>query len=201
VGTAPTTDRSLVVIELGGGNDTLSTIVPLSSRYRDLRPTTAIDNPIPIDREIGLHPALTTVVGISDASGLASNFPWWVDDPRDFAGVWSGFAPANVPIEQLDPIRRAISTTASAQTKLQRSLKPLQDTLGSFEVDSQTLEGQLALAGALIASDVDPRVIYVHGNTDFDTHEDQITQHGELMGQLDRGLAHFFKYLVIRSEY
>jgi len=269
-GTIAATDRSLVVIELGGGNDTLSTIVPLTSRYRDLRPTTAIDNPIALDGEIGLHPALTTiadrysrgqvaiveglgipdpdlshfvsmrrwwdgtatpdhtgwlgryldasvgyehvlagisvgpapspamlgngsyVVGISDANGLASDFPWWVDDPRDFAGVWSGFAPANIPIEQLDPIRRAISTTASAQGKLQRSLKPLQDTLGSFEVDSYTLEGQLALAGALVASDVDPRVIYVHGNTDFDTHEDQLAGHGELMGQLDRGLSHFF---------
>ncbi|MCP3994064.1 MAG: DUF1501 domain-containing protein [bacterium] len=269
-GTLPTTDRTLVVIELGGGNDTLSTVVPLSSRYRDLRPTTAIENPIRLDSEIGLHPELATlagmydsgrvaiveglgmenpdlshfvsmrrlwdgsdtpdhsgwlgryldasvgyeqilagisvgpgpsqammgkasyVVGISDTSGLASGFPWWVDDPRDFAGVWSGFAPVNVPMNELDPVRRAIANTARAQHQLQSSLQPLEDTLQMLEVDTYSLEGQLALAGALIASDVDARVIYVHGNTDFDTHENQGWRHSELMGQLDRGLNHLF---------
>lgn len=269
-GTVPTTDRTLVVIELGGGNDTLSTVVPLSSRYRDLRPTTAIEDPVALDSEVGLNPALATVatmyeagnvavveglgvpnpdlshfvsmrrwwdgsetpdhsgwlgryldasvgyeqilagisvgpgpsqamlgkasysIGISDTNGLASDFPWWVDDPRDFAGVWSGFVPVDVPVIELDPVRRAIANTAEAQLRLQRSLKPLQDTLDVLEVDTWSLEGQLALAGALIASDVDPRVIFVHGNTDFDTHEDQTWRHAELMGQLDRGLSHMF---------
>lgn len=269
-GTAPRTDRTLVVIELGGGNDSMSTIVPLTSRYRDLRPTTAIDDPIRLDAEVGLHPALATVaqryndgqvaiveglgmpnpdlshfvsmrrwwdgtvtpdhtgwlgryldaavgyeqilagisvgpgpsqamlgtasyvVGISDTDGLASGFPWWVDDPRDFAGVWSGFAPAHIPVSELDPIRRAIATTAAAQNRLQRSLQPLQDALDAIEVNTYSIEGQLALAGALIASNVDPRVIYVHGNSDFDTHENQQYRHGELMGELDRGLNHLF---------
>jgi uncharacterized protein (DUF1501 family) len=269
-GAVPTTDRTLVVIELGGGNDTLSTVVPLSSRYHDLRPTTAIENPIVLDSEIGLNPELSNlarmyedgtvaiveglgmanpdlshfvsmrrwwdgsetpdhsgwlgryldasvgyeqvlagisigpgpsqammgkasyVVGISNSYGLASDFPWWVDDPRDFAGVWSGFVPADVPLGELDPVRRAIANTAGAQLRLQDSLKPLQDTLEVLDVDGYSLEGQLALAGALIASDVDARVIYVHGNTDFDTHEDQTWRHTELMGQLDRGLGHLF---------
>ncbi|MCP4965602.1 MAG: DUF1501 domain-containing protein [bacterium] len=269
-GTVPVTDRTLVVIELGGGNDSLSTIVPLNSRYRDLRPTTAIEDPIRLDGDVGLHPALTTVadryssgqvaiveglgipnpdlshfvsmrrwwdgtstpdhtgwlgryldasvgyehilagisvgpgpsqallgsasyvVGISDTNGLASGFPWWVDDPRDFAGVWSGFAPAHIPVSELDPVRKAIAATATAQNRLQRSLQPLQDALDAIEVDTYSIEGQLALAGALIASDVDPRVIYVHGNSDFDTHENQQYRHGELMGQLDRGLNHLF---------
>lgn len=269
-GTVPVTDRTLVVIELGGGNDSLSTIVPLTSRYRDLRPTTAIDDPIRLDNEVGLHPALATVaerynngqvalveglgtpnpdlshfvsmrrwwdgtatpdhtgwlgryldasvgyeqilagisvgpgpsqallgtasyvVGISDTNGLATGFPWWVDDPRDFAGVWSGFAPAHIPVGELDPIRRAISATAAAQTRLQRSLQPLEDALDAIQVDTYSIEGQLALAGALIASEVDPRVIYVHGNSDFDTHENQQYRHSELMGQLDRGLNHLF---------
>lgn len=272
-GTVPTTDRTLVVIELGGGNDTLSTVVPLSSRYRDLRPTTAIENPVALDSEIGLNPELATVarmyeagnvaiveglgmpnpdlshfvsmrrwwdgsetpdhsgwlgryldasvgyeqilagisigpgpsqammgkasysVGISDTNGLASDFPWWVDDPRDFAGVWSGFVPINVPVRELDPVRRAIANTAEAQLRLQRSLKPLQDALEVLEIDTYSLEGQLALAGALVASDVDPRVVFVHGNTDFDTHEDQVWRHAELMGQLDRGLSHMFSIL------
>ena len=272
-GSIPATDRTLVVVELGGGNDSLSTVVPLTSRYRDLRPTTAIADPIVLDSDIGLHPNLagvaglyrdgrvavvqglgidkpdlshfvsmrrwwdgtdkpdftgwlgryldaavgyeqvlggisvgpapspamlgsaSYVVGIADASGLASGFPWWVDDARDFAGVWSGFAPASVPLERLDPIRRAIATTALAQRQLQQSLVPLERALDKLEAGTTSLEGQLALAAALIASDVGPRVIFVHGHTDFDTHEDQVGRHGEMMAQLDRGIGHFFRIL------
>lgn len=136
-----------------------------TARYRDLRPATAITDPVVLDSDIGLHPNLagvaglyrdgrvavvqglgidkpdlshfismrrwwdgtdkpdftgwlgryldaavgyeevlggisvgpapspamlgtaSYVVGIADASGLASGFPWWVDDARDFAGV------------------------------------------------------------------------------------------------------------------
>ena len=272
-GSIPVTDRTLVVVELGGGNDSLSTVVPLSGRYRDLRPTTAITDPIALDAEIGLHPNLATVaglygegrvavvqglgverpdlshfvsmrrwwdgtdhpdftgwlgryldatvgydqvlggisvgpapspamlgtasyvVGISDAAGLASGFPWWVDDPRDFAGIWAGFAPATVPVAELDPIRRAIATTALAQRRLQDSLVPLERALAAAEADTRSIEGQLALAAALVASDVQPRVIVVHGNMDFDTHEDQLGRHGEMMAQLDRGVGHFLSIL------
>ncbi len=270
-GSVPLTGRTLVVIELGGGNDALSTVVPLTGRYRDLRPGTAIDDPIVLDAEIGLHPELRTVadrfragqvaiveglgieapdlshfmsmrrwwdgtdspdhtgwlgryldasvgydhvlagisigpgpspsmlgnasfvVGISDADGLGSGFPWWVDDIRDFAGIWNGFAPAGVPMTELDPITRAIATTATAQMSLQRSLDPLATTLGRMEVDTYSLEGQLALAGSLVASDVEAKVVYVHGNVDFDTHEGQRDRHGALLGALDRGLGHFFQ--------
>jgi uncharacterized protein (DUF1501 family) len=269
-GSVPPTDRTLVVVELGGGNDSLSTVVPLTGRYRDLRPTTAIEDPIEIDGEIGLHPALETVaaryatgnvaiveglgtpvpdlshfismrrwwdgtdqpdhtgwlgryldasvgyeqvlagisigpgpspamlgaasyvVGIADAQGLASGFPWWVDDVRDFAGIWNGFAPADVPVAELDPIRRAIATTSAAQMRLQRSIDPLTRALESRSVDGSSLEGQLALAGALVASDIDPRIVYVHGNVDFDTHEAQLERHATLMASLDAGLGHFF---------
>jgi uncharacterized protein (DUF1501 family) len=269
VGSVPSVDRTLVVVELGGGNDTLSTVVPASGRYRDLRPTTAIEDPIEIDDEIGLHPELATVadlyrrgqvaivegvgapdpdlshfismqrwwaggrdgdaptaptgwlgryldaavgyenplagiavgpgpspallgaasfaVGISDAQGLSSGFPWWVDDVRDFTGIWQGFAPADVPLSELDPVRRAIASTAAAQGRLQAGLAPLATAMEREEVDLGSLEGQLALA----ASDLAPRIVYVHGNVDFDTHEDQVTRHGELMAALDRGLARF----------
>lgn len=269
-GTVPTTNQTLVVVEMGGGNDTLSTVVPASGRYRDLRSTTAVEDPIEIDAEIGLHPALETiaaryrngdvaiveglgvpdpdlshfvsmrrwwdgtaepdhtgwlgryldasvgyervlaglsvgpnpspamlgsgsfVVGLSDPDGLASGFPWWVDDVRDFVGVWSGFAPAGVPVSELDPVRRAIANSSRAQRTLQRSIRPLQGLMSSSEAAWDTLEGRMALAAGLIASDVDPRVVFVHGNTDFDTHEDQLAVHGGLMQELDRGIARFF---------
>ncbi len=271
VGSVPDVDRTLVVLEFGGGNDSLSTVVPASGVYRDLRPTTAVEDPIELDAEIGLHPELVNVadlyrrgsvaiveglgiaapdlshfvsmrrwwdgteapdqtgwlgryldaavgyeqvlagvsigpgpspallgnssfvVGISDATGLASGFPSWVDDSRDFAGAWSGFAPAEIPVAELDPIRRAIAATAQAQIQLLAGLDPLTRVMERIEVDTYSLEGQLALAGALTASDVRPKVVYVHGNVDFDTHENQLSSHADLMGQFDRGLGHFFE--------
>lgn len=270
--------RSLIVIELGGGNDALSTVVPLSGRYRDLRPTTAVTDPRPLDAEAGLHPRLKNVarmyeagevaiveglgmskadlshfvqmrrwwdgapdsdhtgwlgryldatvgyeqvlagisigpgpspamlgrnsyvVGISDASGLGSGIPWWVDDARDFMGIWSGFAPADVPVSELDPVRQAIAASAGAQRQLSAGLSPLARTLEGLEVEAYSLEGQLALAAALVASDVHPQVVYVHGNVDFDTHEDQLGRHAELMGQLDRGIGHARDILTAAGE-
>ena len=135
------------------------------------------------------------VVGVSDPDGLASGFPWWVDDVRDFVGVWSGFAPSSIPVQDLDPVRRAIANTARAQQTLQRSIRPLQGLLSEGEIGWDTLEGRMALAAGLIVSEVNPRVVYVHGNTDFDTHEDQLSLHGELMGELDRGIARFFEII------
>ena len=53
------TDRTLVVVELGGGNDGLSTVVPIAdAAYPSLRPTLAVADPIPLDATIGLNPKL-----------------------------------------------------------------------------------------------------------------------------------------------
>lgn len=272
-GSVPDVDRTLVVVELGGGNDGLATVVPLGAdhgRYRDLRPTLAVDDPIELDGGIGLHPALGTVaeryragtvavveglgteqpdlshfvsmrrwwdgteapdgtgwlgryldaavgfddvlagvsigpgpspatlgagsftVGISDTAGLASGMPWWVDDVRDFVGIWSEFAPADVGVSDLGPLHRAIAAAAQAETRLRHDLEPLAGPLGALDaegVEIGSLEGQLALAGALAASDVAPKVVYVHGAVDFDTHDDQLDRHSALMAELDRGLA------------
>jgi uncharacterized protein (DUF1501 family) len=51
--------HTLVVIEMGGGNDGLNTVVPLNDgTYNDLRPTLAVTNPIDLDGQVGLHPNL-----------------------------------------------------------------------------------------------------------------------------------------------
>lgn len=65
-------DRTLVLIQLKGGNDGLNTIIPMAmyDRYAELRPTTrindsgqgayiALDNTLPNDKQVGLHPAMT----------------------------------------------------------------------------------------------------------------------------------------------
>ena len=102
------TGRTLVVLELGGGNDGLSFVVPHADRrYRDLRPTLGIDDPLDLDGEIGLNPALTSlaaewgagrlavVEGIGypnpDLSHFASLAVWWSGDPDAAGGAgWLG---------------------------------------------------------------------------------------------------------------
>lgn len=276
-GTVVPPDRTLVVIEMGGGNDSLSMVVPHADpRYHDLRRSLAIDDPIDLDGEIGFHPALTElaagyrrgrvaivegvgtehpdlshfvsmrrwwdgteqpdgtgwlgrfldsaggsseplagitigpgptpamlgldtyVVNVADASGLAAEVPWWVDDRDELMGLWRGFAPAAVPDPVLDPVRRAIAVTADADQRLRRSLRPLEAAIETGRVpaeESGTLSGHLQLAAALIASEARPRVLYVHGFGDYDTHEDQSGRHGALMADLDRGLAAFWATL------
>ncbi len=87
-------DRLLVVIELSGGNDGLSTIVPESGRLRDLRPGLLPDGLELADLIAGtqLHPALAPVRdrGLAVLQGIGSSVPdgshfemerrWWVGD-------------------------------------------------------------------------------------------------------------------------
>ena len=102
------TDRVLVVVELGGGNDGLSMVVPhANDKYHDLRRTTNIDNPIDLDGSIGFHPnmeglasrydsgqvAIVEGVGVPnpDLSHFTSMDRWWTGAPdsSDSAG-WLG---------------------------------------------------------------------------------------------------------------
>jgi len=69
-------DRILVLIQLKGGNDGLNMIIPAADydRYVALRPTTHIeenafiplDNTLPADSQVGLHPAMTAVKQMYD---------------------------------------------------------------------------------------------------------------------------------------
>ena len=58
--------RTLVVVELAGGVDVLSAIVPADGRYRDARPTLAIaeDEIVGLGHRsgAGLHPALASLL-------------------------------------------------------------------------------------------------------------------------------------------
>ncbi len=81
--TAPTTlpigsigqsmaERTLVILEMGGGNDGLSMVVPhANDRYYDLRSSTAIGDPLELDNEIGLHPALVGLAARYEAGQVA----------------------------------------------------------------------------------------------------------------------------------
>ncbi len=62
----------LVILHLGGGNDGLNTVVPRAdSRYRSLRRSLAITNPLPLSATHGFHPALAKLRGRYDAGKVA----------------------------------------------------------------------------------------------------------------------------------
>ncbi|MDH3305995.1 MAG: DUF1501 domain-containing protein [Acidimicrobiia bacterium] len=102
------TNRTLVVVELGGGNDGLSMVVPhATDAYYDLRRQTAIVDPIDLDGFIGLHPNLSylaesfrqgdlaIVEGVgypdSDLSHFVSMATWWTASPGfDIHTGWLG---------------------------------------------------------------------------------------------------------------
>ncbi|MBL1077873.1 DUF1501 domain-containing protein [Nocardia sp. 2] len=98
--------RKLLMIEMAGGSDGLSMTVPYTdSRYRDLRPTTAIaaKDVHPIDGALGFHPNLARLaaggasvipgVGIvkPDMSHFEMLHRWQVGDPDGGARTSTGF--------------------------------------------------------------------------------------------------------------
>jgi len=96
-GTAgPITDRTLVIVEMGGGNDGLNMVVPhATNTYYDLRRDLAIETPLDLDGEIGLHPDLTFIANRFGAGDVAVVEGVGYPDPNlsHFASMatwWSG---------------------------------------------------------------------------------------------------------------
>lgn len=102
---AATASRALVVIELSGGNDGLSTVVPHGdTAYRRLRDATAIDAAelVRIDDTFGFHPQLAPCaarlaalhgVGTPDPSGshFEMSARWWAGDAAGTGHLATGF--------------------------------------------------------------------------------------------------------------
>ena len=73
-GAAPMGNRTLVIVQMAGGNDGLNTVVPANDgRYYQLRGNLAIpqNDVLPIDRQVGFHPSLTAFKELWDEGVLA----------------------------------------------------------------------------------------------------------------------------------
>lgn len=72
--TGPNSKRSLVVVQLGGGNDTLNTVVPYGDpTYYQVRPTIAIPkgDVLALNELVGFNPALGAFKGLYDSGQMA----------------------------------------------------------------------------------------------------------------------------------
>lgn len=116
--TASTDRRRLVVVQLNGGNDLLNTLPPSDGRYRDARPSIAVDEDGLVAlggvSEVALHPGLAPLAALWDAGELAfirgigfaepnrSHFVsmdrWWRADDLSAPG-WLGRVLDGLPTE------------------------------------------------------------------------------------------------------
>jgi len=135
---------------------------------------------------------------ISDATGLAPRLPAWVGSPDDLLAVWSGFAPGRVdPAALTGRVQGAIDATTSARHELDRMLGEGRDHAPSPGRAGASRGGAypggavelLTLAGELAAAPDAPRVVYVNGLGDFDTHQGLQQRHPALLGAVDDGFA------------
>jgi uncharacterized protein (DUF1501 family) len=97
-------DRVLVVLQMGGGNDGLNTVVPYADpAYHDNRPTLGVtpDKVLKIDAATGLNPELSGLKSLYDAGRVAIVQGVGYDNP-----TYSHFEALQV-WEHADPQRRA----------------------------------------------------------------------------------------------
>src|SRR5216684_167546 len=74
-------DKVLVMIQLGGGNDGLQTVIPISSsQYRDFRPqlSAAAAKAQPINKDLGLHENLKGIKKLYDSGKVAIVQDGWL---------------------------------------------------------------------------------------------------------------------------
>lgn len=133
---------------------------------------------------------------IADASGLAPSVPAWAGGPDELLGAWSGFAAGRVdPATLTGRVQGAIDATAAARHELDLMLGGRREPVsvgragssggGAYPGGAVEL---LALAGELAAAPDAPRVVYVNGLGDFDTHQGLQQRHPALLGALDDGI-------------
>ena len=155
--------------------------------------------PLPSPALLGSRSFATS---IADATGLQPQLPSWVDTSDDLVAAWSRFAPADAdPTTAMGEIERAIRSTVLARRDLARELPATDDTRDAADRQGygqeQSATAALTLAAQLVAADHAPRVVYVNGLGDYDTHQAEAERHPSLMRDLDTGIDAFFGALDV----
>ncbi|MFI5046904.1 MAG: DUF1501 domain-containing protein [Acidimicrobiia bacterium] len=164
--------------------------------------------PVPSPALIGNRSFATA---IADTTGLQPAPPAWAGTPDELVAAWSRFAPASPdPSTLMGQVQRGIGLTVQARRHLDKALGTYGDhaalpsdglpAMSAAATQAQgsygsSVSASLALAARLVASDQQPRVVYVGGLGDYDTHQGLATRHPALMTDLDNGIETFFTTL------
>jgi uncharacterized protein (DUF1501 family) len=162
--------------------------------------------PMPSPALLGTRSFATS---ITDSTGLQPAVPAWADTPDALVKAWSRFAPASPdPTTLLGQVQDAIRLTVQARAELSADLAgddpnasgPADDLTTSRLAQgnyrrSASVADSLRLAAQLVATQHPPRVVYVSGLGDYDTHQGQAQRHPALMTDLDEGIEAFFAIL------
>ena len=154
--------------------------------------------PLPSPALLGNRSFATT---IADATGLQPALPAWVDTPDDLIAAWARFVPAAPDASTtLGGVQQAIALTVEARRELAGTLHDEGSDATAAEapeayVRKESASAPLGLAAQLVVADRAPRVIYVNGLGDYDTHQGEAQRHPVLMQDLDAGLETFFTTL------
>jgi uncharacterized protein (DUF1501 family) len=157
--------------------------------------------PVPSPALLGNQSFATS---IADTTGLQPSVPAWADTPDDLIAAWGGFTPASPdPASLLGQVQEAIHLTVKARSQLDADLTTAKSSAGPSDdlyanqagKRGSTVSESLKLAAQLVVAKHPPRVIYVSGLGDYDTHQGLAARHPVLMADLDLGLDTFFTTL------
>src|SRR5207302_1886096 len=185
-------DRVLVVVQLGGGNDGLNTVIPYSQdAYYRARPTLVVPQTgvLRINDDVGLHPSLAKVMDLHEQDAMAVIQGVGYPDPSrshfKSMAIW----------QTADPDGRVLRHTAmNAYVSSAQVPEAARGYRGGVEYPNSQFAASLRLIAQMIAGKLPTKVYYAH-MTGFDTHASQRGAHENLLAQFAAGVSAFFKDL------
>ena len=135
--TTETREKSLVVVQLSGGNDPLNTLIPYNNGlYYDFRPTVRIEpeEVLPLDDEFGLHPTMGPIKSLWEEGKVAMINGIGYDNPNRShfrsMDIWHTAEPDKIgnegwlgrAIRDMDPHKENVLTGVNFGRGLPRAL-------------------------------------------------------------------------------
>jgi uncharacterized protein (DUF1501 family) len=213
-------DRTLVLLQLSGGNDGLNTVIPYRDpRYHNLRPglSRVAQQVLAINSRVGFHPSLSPIIPLFDRGHLAIvqgvGYPdpdyshvgscrvWatGTTGPTSQQGWWDGVL-ERIPMRSQAkavcvgdgaPAVMAAACVGGGDLALSTTGNPMSYRPGQ-------IQETLASIARVAASSRPPAMVFA-AIGGFDTHTDQLEAHGEVLLRLADGLAAFQRELEWRG--